>query len=57
MATLLIIDDDRSVRHLVTAAFRDQDVDILSASTAREGLDLGGDHQDAERTTHQPHLS
>ena len=40
MANLLVIDDDRSVRHLVSAAFRDLDLNILSAATAREGLEL-----------------
>ena len=40
MANLLVIDDDRSVRHIVSAAFRDLDLNIFSAATAQEGLEL-----------------
>jgi two-component system nitrogen regulation response regulator GlnG len=40
MPRILIIDDDRSVCHLVTHAFQDTDVEILSAGNAAEGLDI-----------------
>jgi len=40
MATVLIVDDDRSVRHLVTQAFRESPITVLSAEDAREGLAL-----------------
>ncbi len=40
MAKLLVIDDDRSVRHIVSAAFRDLDVEVLPAATVQEGLEL-----------------
>ncbi len=40
MATVLVIDDDRSVVHLIENAFRDQpDVEVVAASTAKQGLE------------------
>jgi two-component system nitrogen regulation response regulator GlnG len=38
MPKILIIDDDRSVRHLIGKVFEGSDVEVLSASTAEEGL-------------------
>ncbi|HZZ71714.1 MAG TPA: sigma-54 dependent transcriptional regulator [Pirellulales bacterium] len=42
MANVLVIDDDRSVRHLVSAAFKEKDLDVtvVSAGTAQEGIEL-----------------
>jgi DNA-binding NtrC family response regulator len=40
MSRILVIDDDRSVRHLISKAFEDTDVAVLSAATAEEGLRL-----------------
>jgi two-component system nitrogen regulation response regulator GlnG len=40
MPRILVIDDDRSVRHLITKAFEDTDVEVLPAATADEGLQL-----------------
>ena len=45
MSRILVIDDDRSVRHLITKAFEDTDVEVLSAATADEGLRLLGQSQ------------
>ena len=42
MPRILVIDDDRSVRHLITKAFEDTDVEVLPAATAEEGLQLLG---------------
>jgi DNA-binding NtrC family response regulator len=40
MATILVIDDDRSVVHLIENAFRNQaDVQVVSAPTARQGME------------------
>ncbi|RUL84215.1 sigma-54-dependent transcriptional regulator [Tautonia sociabilis] len=39
MPLTLVIDDDRSVQHLVTQALKPLKVDVLSAATAEEGLD------------------
>jgi DNA-binding NtrC family response regulator len=40
MATILVIDDDRSVVHLIENAFRSQsDVEVLAAATAKQGLE------------------
>lgn len=40
MATVLVIDDDRSVVHLIENAFRDQPgVELVSAATAKQGLE------------------
>lgn len=43
MPRILVIDDDRSVRHLITRAFEDTDVDVLPAATAEEGVRLLGE--------------
>jgi two-component system nitrogen regulation response regulator GlnG len=45
MSRILVIDDDRSVRHLITKAFEDTDVEVLPAATADEGLRLLGQSQ------------
>ena len=37
MPAVLVIDDDRSVLHMIGAAFKDSDVQVLTASNAREG--------------------
>jgi two-component system nitrogen regulation response regulator GlnG len=42
MSRILVIDDDRSVRHLITKAFEDSDVEVLPAATADEGMRLLG---------------
>jgi len=39
MPTLLVIDDDRSVRHIVEQAFADNDVRVLGEASAEAGLD------------------
>jgi DNA-binding NtrC family response regulator len=43
MSRILVIDDDRSVRHLITKAFEDTDVEVLPAATAEEGMRLLGE--------------
>jgi two-component system nitrogen regulation response regulator GlnG len=40
MSKILVIDDDRSVRHLIEKAFEGSDVQVVSAATAEEGLRL-----------------
>jgi len=40
MSRILVIDDDRSIRHLITKAFEDTDVEVLPAATADEGMRL-----------------
>ena len=40
MPTLLVIDDNRTVSHMVTRAFENDGVDVLSAQTAAEGVQL-----------------
>ena len=40
MSKILVIDDDRSVRHLIDKAFEGSDVEVVSAATAEEGLRL-----------------
>ena len=40
MPKLLVIDDDRSVRHLVRQAFDGSGIEIIDAATAEEGLDV-----------------
>ena len=47
MSRILVIDDDRSVRHLITKAFEDSDVEVLpaatvSASNRRPSASVGG---------------
>src|SRR3954452_10554522 len=45
MSRILVIDDDRSVRHLIAKAFEDTDVQVVPAATADEGLHLLGEAQ------------
>ncbi|MGC1274913.1 MAG: sigma-54 dependent transcriptional regulator [Planctomycetaceae bacterium] len=40
MPVLLVIDDNRTVSHMVTSAFEKEGVDVLSAQTASEGVEL-----------------
>ena len=40
MATVLVIDDDRSIPRLVEGALRDSDIRVLPAATAAEGIAL-----------------
>jgi DNA-binding NtrC family response regulator len=40
MPVLLVIDDNRTVSHIVTRAFENEGVDVLSAQTAAEGIEL-----------------
>jgi two-component system nitrogen regulation response regulator GlnG len=40
MPRILVIDDDRSVRHLISKAFDDTDVEVSPAASAHEGLRL-----------------
>jgi DNA-binding NtrC family response regulator len=40
MSRILVIDDDRSVRHLIAKAFDDTDVEVMPAASADEGLRL-----------------
>lgn len=44
MATILVIDDDRTIRHLVEAAFADSGMTVQTAGTARAGLDQIAEH-------------
>lgn len=45
MASVLVIDDDRTVLHLIREAFRDSGINILTAHTAGEGLELLAEHR------------
>ena len=38
MSRILVIDDDRSVRHLISKVFEDTDVEVVAGATAEEGL-------------------
>lgn len=38
MSRILVIDDDRSIRHLISKTFEDSDIEVISASSAEEGL-------------------
>ena len=40
MPSVLVVDDDRSVRRLIEKALNEIDIEVLSASTAEEGLEL-----------------
>jgi two-component system nitrogen regulation response regulator GlnG len=40
MSKILVVDDDRSVRHLIEKAFALSDVEVISAATAEDGLRL-----------------
>ncbi len=44
MATVLVIDDDRSIPRLVEGALRDSDVEVRSAVTAADGLSMVASH-------------
>src|SRR6185295_8639916 len=45
MSRILVIDDDRSVRHLIAKAFEDTDVEVVPAASAEEGMRLLDDSQ------------
>src|SRR6187549_4011955 len=45
MSRILVIDDDRSVRHLIAKAFEETDVQVVPAATAEEGLHMLGEAQ------------
>jgi two-component system nitrogen regulation response regulator GlnG len=45
VASVLVIDDDRSVLHLFKQIFKDTDVRQLTANTAAEGLKLLADEK------------
>jgi DNA-binding NtrC family response regulator len=45
MSTLLVVDDDRSVLHMIGQTFRDSDVNVLTAMTAEEGCSAVREHQ------------
>ncbi len=45
MSHILVIDDDRSVRHLIAKAFEESDVEVVLAATAEEGMQLLGSKQ------------
>jgi two-component system nitrogen regulation response regulator GlnG len=38
MSRILVIDDDRSVRHLIAKAFEGSDIEVAAAATAEEGI-------------------
>jgi two-component system nitrogen regulation response regulator GlnG len=38
MSRILVIDDDRSVRHVISRAFEGSDVEVLAAATSADGL-------------------
>jgi two-component system nitrogen regulation response regulator GlnG len=40
MSRILVIDDDRTVRHLIAKAFEGSDVEVVPAASAEEGLRL-----------------
>ena len=44
MATLLLVDDEPSIRHAFLRAFRPPALDVLTAETAAEALDLARQH-------------
>ncbi len=44
-AVLLVVDDDRAVRHSLRRIFEDSSVEVLTASTAEEGLKMAADRQ------------
>ena len=44
MAKLLIVDDDRAIRHLVTHAFRDGDIEVLAADSAEQCVARVAEH-------------
>jgi two-component system nitrogen regulation response regulator GlnG len=47
MSRILIIDDDRSIRHLISKTFADTDIEVIAVATAEEGLEsVAGDAAD-----------
>jgi two-component system nitrogen regulation response regulator GlnG len=40
MATILVVDDDRTIRHMIETTFRDKGMTVQTAGTARAGLEL-----------------
>jgi two-component system nitrogen regulation response regulator GlnG len=40
MSRILVIDDDRSVRHLMSKAFEESDVEVVLAASAAEGVEM-----------------
>jgi two-component system nitrogen regulation response regulator GlnG len=48
MSRILVIDDDRAVRHLITKVFDGSDVEVVASATAEEGLqEIGKSQPDA----------
>ncbi|MCC6417368.1 MAG: response regulator, partial [Gemmataceae bacterium] len=45
MPTLLIVDDEQSIRYSFRKAFESDDVEVLTARTAAEGLELARTQQ------------
>src|SRR5262245_36001039 len=45
MSTLLVIDDESSILHAFRRVFREPDVQLLTAASAREGLELVAQHR------------
>lgn len=45
MSTVLVIDDEPAIQHAFRRAFRSPDVSMLTASTAREGVELWRQHR------------
>ena len=39
MATILVVDDDRTIRHMIESTFSGKDVAVLTAASAQDGLD------------------
>lgn len=44
MPSVLVIDDDRAVRHMIEQAFQDKDITVLAAGTAQEGYQAVEEH-------------
>ena len=44
-AVLLVVDDDRAVRHSLRRIFEESSIEVLTASTAEEGLKMAADRQ------------
>jgi two-component system nitrogen regulation response regulator GlnG len=45
MSRILVIDDDRSVRHLISKAFEGSDIEVAAAASAEEGMQRLADSQ------------
>ena len=41
MSRILVIDDDRSVRHLIAKAFEESDVEVVPAASAGDAEEAG----------------